>query len=150
MPDNLNPPAIRRHLFASAALLLLSACAASAGNPGADMTAGFTDQTLSIGAIRFGAGDIQSSQASVDERQMPLVTIEFTSTGEEKFQRAMSNTGIGNAMPIRVNGKEVSTPVLRDLEIKGRVTIAGLSSLAEARHIAAAIGAVADTKPTDR
>jgi len=95
--------------------------------------------SLSIGGVRFGKADIQNSEAVIDERKLPVVTIEFTPTGQQKFGRAMRRIGVGRPMSIRVNGKEVTAPVLQDLDIKDRVTVAGLSSMEEATVIAAAI-----------
>jgi len=97
------------------------------------------NHSLSIGGVHFGKADIQSSNAIIDERGLPVVAIEFTPTGQEKFQRAMHRTGVGRPMSVRVDKKEVTAPVLQDLDIKDRVTLAGLSSLKEATTIAAAI-----------
>lgn len=82
--------------------------------------------SLSIGGVHFGKADIQSSNAIIDERELPVVTIVFTPTGQKKFQQAMHRIGVGRPMSIRVDRKEVTAPVLRDLDIKDRVTVAGL------------------------
>jgi len=125
-------------LLAIAALPSLAACTTTRA-PIQAASPRMANHSLSIGGVHFGKADIQSSNAIIDERGLPVVAIEFTPTGQEKFQRAMHRTGVGRPMSVRVDKKEVTAPVLQDLDIKDRVTLAGLSSLKEATTIAAAI-----------
>lgn len=125
-------------LLAIPVLLLLAACTTTHA-PIEAASPRVASHSLSIGGVHFGTGDIQSSKAVIDARGRPVVAIEFTPTGQKKFQRAMHRTGVGRPMSIRVDRKEVAAPVLQDLDIKDRVTLAGLSSIEEATTIAAAI-----------
>ena len=142
MPDPFDTASRKRLLLlpVSAAWLLTSACAPTAAPPAATTP----HRALSIAGIRFGEGDIARSRPSIDESGMPSVQIEFTPAGAQKLQRAMRKAGIGRAMPIRVAGQEVASPILRDPAITDRVTIAGLPSFEEATAIARAIAAVSD------
>jgi preprotein translocase subunit SecD len=146
MPDSFDTASRKRLLLlpVSAAWLLTSACAPTAGAPAAPPAATTPHRALSIAGIRFGEGDIARSRPSIDESGMPSVQIEFTPAGAQKLQRAMRKAGIGRAMPIRVAGQEVASPILRDPAITDRVTIAGLPSFEEATAIARAIAAASD------
>ena len=143
MPDTFDIAVRMRGLTlsAGAALLLLGGCAPPTGAPGRSVSSKTSGQILSIGGVQFGEGDIRGSSPGVNDGQGPVVTIEFTPAGEQKFGRVIREVGVGHAIPIRVGGKEVAAPILRDPDVTDRVTIAGLSTYEDAKTIAAAMGA---------
>lgn len=120
--------------------ILIASCTPPALKPTPVATA-VPDQSLSIGGLPFGPGDVQSTEAGFDSQQLPVVNLVFTPKGAAKFQRAMLRTGVGHPMPIVVGGKELSAPILREMLIKDRVSIAGSFTSEEAKSIAAAIAA---------
>lgn len=68
-------------------------------------------------------------------REMPVVALEFDSTGAEIFAE-LTQTHIGQPVPIYLDGKEISAPTVQQAITNGEAVITNIGTIQEAAELA--------------
>jgi preprotein translocase subunit SecD len=107
----------------------------------------FCFSVLAIALLTFGAEaeplkiEVSKAEAFFDQRiREPAITIRMSETSKKPFNDFTAKN-VGRKMEIRVDGKVVSAPVIRDPFLGSTFQISGRFSEQEARDIAARISA---------
>ncbi len=91
---------------------------------------------FTFGGQIFTAKDIaEANQAFGDYSNEPIVNIKFTPSGKAKFQTAQK-VGVGGRLPICLNKKTISVPILNEPIGGGQVQISGGFTVETARAFA--------------
>lgn len=95
-------------------------------------TLNFTDLT---------GADLKGSKVVFDRQAgKPVVMLEFTSEGGEKFAR-ITERNIGKPLPIFLDQNEISSPVVQEKIVGGSAVITGNFSLKEAKNLSIQLNA---------
>jgi preprotein translocase subunit SecD len=98
-----------------------------------------TKYRVTIAGTPFEKGDARRVASGFDQLGMPIVTIEFTPSGQARFI-ALQNGLVGKTLPICLSGKLLSEPVLAEPILSNQFQIAGLPTVMDASDLAAKLG----------
>lgn len=85
--------------------------------------------------------DLQSAEVVFDRNTgKPAVSIEFTSSGAEKFAK-LTEKNVGKVLPILLDGQPISAPVVQEVIAGGRAQITGNFTLDEAKNLSIQLNA---------
>ncbi len=94
----------------------------------------------SAGTIYLEGSDIESSYAGYDENNQPIVVLEFTGQGINKFSNATKQL-TGQTMYIKLGDDVISSPTVNEQITNSSAQITGIGSFEQAETIAAVINA---------
>jgi len=128
-------PSLPRPRLPAFALLL---CAVAAVAPVvAEAQAGNRGRGLWIGGIRACRGTVIEVRLNRDVGGGPMATIRLRPEARARLARETARS-VGRAMPVRLNGRTIMAPVVREPILGGTMAISGLSAGdAEAVRVAA-------------
>lgn len=90
---------------------------------------------LVFGDTPFAATDIASAEPGFSEMGMPVVNIRLTPAGRALFGET-TKRWLGKPMPIRLDGRILSEPVVVEPILGGEIQISGAMTLEDATRLA--------------
>ncbi len=99
----------------------------------ADDQAGGDNFTL--GPTEMSGDALSSARATYDDKNEPVVLINFTSKGKKQFADVTTRY-VQKKLAIVLDGEVISAPVINEPIIQGNAEISGLASIDEAKEIA--------------
>lgn len=87
------------------------------------------------GNVALTGEDLKTAKEQMGENKSPVVALEFTDEGGEKFAR-LTEANIGRHIGIYLDGEELTNPVVNEAITGGRAVITGQRTLDEAKDLA--------------
>lgn len=87
------------------------------------------------GNVRLTGEDLKTAKEQMGPNKEPLVALEFTSEGAQKFAD-LTTANVGRHIGIYLDGKELTNPVVNEPITGGAATISGQRTLEEAKDLA--------------
>lgn len=123
----------------SIAFLLLMAVTATGTAPApepAPAAPAARQSGLSIAGVPFSRADIASVEASFDDVAMPIVLLNFSETGDRKFQ-AVQQGRVGQQLEVALDGEILVSPYLVEPIAGAQLSIGGSFTREETERLAA-------------
>lgn len=115
--------------------------------PGSYDSAGIIETLTKTGELTFKSPDgeviltgkdVKNSQARVDDKNTPIIDLELTDEGTEKFAEATEKY-YGQSISINMDADQISNPQVSAIIRDGKAIITGSSSIEEAKQTAGII-----------
>lgn len=87
------------------------------------------------GNVALTGEDLKTAKEQMGENKSPVVALEFTDEGGEKFAR-LTEANIGRHIGIYLDGEELTNPVVNEAITGGKAVITGQRTLDEAKDLA--------------
>lgn len=88
-----------------------------------------------IGPERFSESEVLDARALPSVDGMPVIMITLAEAAALRFQK-LTEAMVGQPLSIKLDGKELTAPIVREAIAGGVLEISGLPSLAEGERIA--------------
>lgn len=98
-------------------------------------TPAYAARDFSIGPERFSESDILDARALPSADGAPLLMITLTETAASRLQK-LTEAMLGKAMPIVLDGRELTAPVVREAIAGGVLEIPGPGTFPESEQMA--------------
>lgn len=86
------------------------------------------------GNVRLTGEDLKNAKEQMGQNKAPVVALEFTSQGAQKFAD-LTSANIGRHIGIYLDGEELTNPVVNEAITGGQAVITGQRTLEEAKNL---------------
>lgn len=98
-------------------------------------TPAYAARDFRIGPERFAESDILDARALPSADGMPVVMITFTDAAAPRLKK-LTEAMLGKVLPISLDGRQLTAPIVRDAIPGGVLEISGLASFPESEQLA--------------